>query len=298
MDLLEEGARALLLLGRDLGAEAHRLLGHPAADDLLQAHERPPAQEQDVGRVDLDELLVRVLAAPLRRDVGDRAFQDLEQGLLHALSRDVAGDRGVLPLAGDLVHLVDVHDAALGLLLVVAGRLVELQDDVLDVLADVAGLGQGRGVHDREGHGQELRQGLGEEGLARPGGPDQEDVRLLELDVELAVLLQVVDPLVVVVDSHGQLLLGLVLADHVPVEELLDLLRLGELGLGSLRLQNPVFRDDVEADIDALVADVNGRAGDQLLDVPLALVAEGAAQHITVSGLFRHSASGYGMEGF
>jgi hypothetical protein len=102
----------------------------------------------------------------------------------------------------------------------------------------------------------------------------------------------------VVVDGHCQLLLGLVLSDHVAVEELLDLLRLGELRLRGLRLQDPVFRDDVETDVDALVADVNGRAGDQLLDVPLALIAEGAAQHITVSGLLRHSASGSGMEGF
>ena len=45
---------------------------------------------------------------------------------------------GVFRLAADLVDLVDVHDAALRALDVVVGRLQELQDDVLDVLADVA----------------------------------------------------------------------------------------------------------------------------------------------------------------
>src|SRR5207247_2373964 len=81
-------------------------------------------------------------------------------------------------------------------------RLVQLEDDVLDVLADVAGLGQRRGVHDREGDGEQLGERLGEEGLAGPRGPNQEDVGLLELDVELAVLFEVVDPLVMVVDSN------------------------------------------------------------------------------------------------
>ncbi len=72
------------------------------------------ADEQDVGGVDLHELVVGVLAATMRRDVGDGAFEDLEQRLLHALAGDVAGDGGVLALARDLVDLVYVYDAALG----------------------------------------------------------------------------------------------------------------------------------------------------------------------------------------
>jgi hypothetical protein len=95
--------------------------------------------------------------------------------------------------------------------------------------------------------------------------PDQEDVRLLELDVELAVPLEVVDPLVVVVDRDGELLLRLLLADDVLVEELLDLARLRQLRLGLGLVEDPVLRDDVEADVDALVADVDRRPRDQLL---------------------------------
>jgi hypothetical protein len=84
-----------------------------AIDDLLEADEGAAADEQDVGRVDLQELLLRMLAAALRRHVGDRAFHDLQQRLLHALARHVAGDRRVVGLAADLVDLVDVDDAAL-----------------------------------------------------------------------------------------------------------------------------------------------------------------------------------------
>ena len=127
-----------LALGADRRAEADALGTRPRLDDLLQAGEGAAHDEQHVRRVDLDELLVRVLAAALRRDRGRRALQDLQQGLLDALAGDVAGDRRVFALAGDLVDLVDVDDPGLGLLDVVVGRLDQLQQDVLDVLADVA----------------------------------------------------------------------------------------------------------------------------------------------------------------
>jgi hypothetical protein len=73
----------------------------------------PAADEQDVRGVDLQELLLGVLAAALGRHVGHRALDDLQQGLLHALARHVARDGRVLALARDLVDLVDVDDAAL-----------------------------------------------------------------------------------------------------------------------------------------------------------------------------------------
>src|SRR3954470_12849538 len=172
-DVLEMVTALLLALALDLGAEAERLLVHPALDDLLEAYEGATADEQDVGGVDLQELLVRVLAPALRRHVALRPLEDLEQRLLHALARDVAGDRRVVALAADLVDLIDVDDAALRLLLVVPRRLIELEDDVLDVLADVAGLGESGGVGDGERHREQARQRLGEQRLASAGGADQ-----------------------------------------------------------------------------------------------------------------------------
>src|SRR5688572_18317227 len=78
-----------------LGAEADAGLLGAVAHDLPQPVEGAAADEQDVGGVDLDEVLVRVLAAALRRDRGDGALDQLEQGLLHAFAGDVAGDGGV-----------------------------------------------------------------------------------------------------------------------------------------------------------------------------------------------------------
>ena len=181
--MLERLAGLALVRRCDMGAKAHRLALHAVADDLFEAGEGAAADEQDVGGVDLQEFLLRMLAPALRRDRGGRAFHQLEQRLLHALARHVAGDRGIVRLAADLVDFVDVDDAALRLLDIVVGGLEQLQNDVLDILADIAGFGQGRRVGHGERHIEDARQGLREQRLAAAGRADQQDVRLGELDL-------------------------------------------------------------------------------------------------------------------
>ena len=222
--LLEELAGILVSVVADHGAEADALVVDPPLDHLLQLGEGAAADEEDVGRVDGQEFLVRVLAAALRRHRGSGAFEDLQQGLLDALAGNVPGQRRIVRLAGDLVDLVDVDDPGLGLGDVVVGSLDQLEQDVLDVLTDVAGFGQRGGVGDRERHVEDSGQGLGEQGLAAAGRAEQHDVRLLEFDVAVA-LLGHADPLVVVVDSDREGTLGGFLADHVLVEYGVDLLR-------------------------------------------------------------------------
>ena len=183
-----------------------------------------------------------------------------EQRLLDALAGDVAGDGRVVALARDLVDLVDVDDAALRLLDVVVALLQQLLDDVLDVLADVARFGERRRVGDHERHVEQPRQRLREQRLARAGGADQQDVALRELD--LVVLAAGLQPLVMVVDGDREDLLREILADHVLVEDVADLVRRGQLVLvGARRLRGGAFlADDIVAKLDALVADEHRRA--------------------------------------
>src|SRR5205807_9364494 len=146
-----------------------------------------------------------------------------------------------------------------------------------DVLADVPGLRKAGGVGDAERHVQDLGQRLRQQGLARAGGTDQQDVGLAELHV--VDVLAGVDALVVVVDGDRKDLLGPLLADDVLVERLLDLARAGQgrrRALRARRLEHLLF-DDFLAEVDALVADVDALAGDQLANLLLALPAEGAA---------------------
>ena len=232
-----------------------------------------------------------MLAPALRRHRGDGAFHDLQQRLLHALARHVAGDRGVVGFAGDLVDLVDIDDAALRPLDIVVGGLQQLQDDVLDILADIAGLGQRRRVGHREGHVDDARQRLRQQRLARAGRADQQDVRLRELDV--VVLGAMGQALVVVVHGDRQHALGVVLADHVIVEHLADVARRRHAVARLDQRRLVLLTDDVHAELDAFVADEDGRTGNQLPHLVLALAAEGAVERVlrvAAAGLgHRHS---------
>ena len=251
-------------------------------DDLLDAGEGAAANEEDVRGVDLDELLVGVLAPTLRRHRGGGALQDLEQRLLHAFARHVAGDRRVLALAGDLVDLVDVDDPCLGLFDVVVGRLDQLEENVLDVLADVASLGERGGIGDGEGNVEHARQCLREVGLAAAGGADQQDVRLGQLDLGVVVAARL-HALVMAVDGDRQDLLGVLLADHIVVQELVDLFGFGQLVEPHLGGISQLLLDDVVAQFDALIADVDTRSRNELANLLLRLTAEAALDEVAAT---------------
>src|SRR5581483_3008832 len=146
-------------------------------------------------------------------------------------------------------------------------------------------------VDDGERDREHACQGLRQQRLAGPCRADEQDVGLLQFDVLPRVALMVVDALVVVVDSDRELLLRPLLSDHVEIEEFLDLFRLRKRAgaFQRSRLVLAVLGDDVEADVDAFVTDVDRRSGDQLLDVALRLVAEATTQYVAAIALLRHS---------
>jgi len=105
---------------------------------LFQPIEGAAADEQDVGRVDLHEVLVRVLAAALWRHAGDRALDQLSSACWHALARDVGVIDGCRLLREILFDLIDVDDPALRLLDLIAAVLQQFWMMFLERLSDVA----------------------------------------------------------------------------------------------------------------------------------------------------------------
>src|ERR1700736_5395034 len=278
LDVTEDFAGTAIFRRQHLGCETDRRRAPAGGNDLLQPRERAAADEENVGGVDLQELLLRMLAAALRRNRGNRALHDLQKRLLHALPRDVPGDRRVVGFAADLVDLVDIDDAALGALDIVVGRLQQLQDDVLDVLADIAGFGQRRRIRHRERHVENPRQRLRQQRLARAGRTDQQDVRLSKFDV--VVLSLVIEPLVVIVNGDREHLLRMALTDDVIVENLADFLR-GRNTVARLHQRGFVLlADNIHAQLNAFVADEYGGARDQFANFVLALAAERAIQRV------------------
>jgi hypothetical protein len=73
----------------------------------------------------------------------------------------------------------------------------------------------------------------------------------------------------VVVDGDRQRSLRGLLSDHVLVQDLIDLDRLRQVLQLEGRGGGELLIDDLVAEVDALVADVDARPGDQLLDLSL-----------------------------
>jgi hypothetical protein len=85
---------------------------------------------------------------------------------------------------------------------------------------------------------------------------------------------------------------GVALADDVAVEELADLVWLGQfLQQPDLAALGEFLFDDLVAKINALVADVDTRTSDELLDLLLALSAERTLQQVAALSDARHTAS-------
>jgi len=86
----------------------------------------------------------------------------------------------------------------------------------------------------------------------------------------------------VVVDGHSERALRFFLGDDVIVQNRVDVLRPRKVVEIELGRSGQLLIDDLVAEIDALVADVDAGPGDQLLDLTLALSAE-AAEELLVS---------------
>ena len=69
--------------------ESNALVTNALFDNGIEACKGSTHNEQHVGGVDLNELLVRMLASTLWRNCGNGAFKNFEQCLLHAFARNV-----------------------------------------------------------------------------------------------------------------------------------------------------------------------------------------------------------------
>ena len=268
----------------DIRAESHSLFIGALLDDLIEPVERAAADKEDIGGVHLYKLLMRMLASALRGDVRDRAFKQLEQRLLHALAGNVSGYGCVLALAGDLVYLIDIDNAFLGTRNVKVRRLKQLEDNVLNILADIAGLGKRRGVSYRKGHVEHLSHRLGKKGLAAAGGADEQDVALLKLNIALRGM---EDTLIVIIYRNGQNYLRAFLTDNILIQIFLDLFRLRQLFeskrkpvIAGYSFGLVIFADYVHAHAHAVITDIAVViAGYQAIDQRLRLAAKGCAAY-------------------
>lgn len=148
------------------------------------------------------------LRPPVGGNVADGAFNDFQQGLLHAFPGDVPRDGDVLGLAADLVDFIHIDDALFRLGYVKVRGLEKAQDDVFHVFPHVAGFRQRGGVHNAEGDVEHFRQRFRQQGFSGAGRAGQQDVGFFNFHVVQGFVLQhhgaLAQTHVVVVHGYGE----------------------------------------------------------------------------------------------
>jgi hypothetical protein len=82
------------------------------------------------------------------------------------------------------------------------------------------------------------------------------------------------DPLVMLVDSYGKTLLRFILSNDILIQETLNFARLWQRGTSRYGFGLLIVGDDLVADIDAFIANVNSGTGNQFFYFILRLASE------------------------
>ena len=108
------------------------------------------------------------------------------------------------------------------------------------------------------------------------------------MDLDVGTPLCKFQTLVVLINSDTETLLGFLLADHVFVQKVFNILRLRQVSANSCRIGPFVVMNDLVTDIDAFIANVNAGASDQFSNVVLRLAAKRTAEKFFRPSKVRH----------
>ena len=239
-DVLKYHAGLFLSLFGKLAFEPDKLLSVTLFDYLVKTVKSSSADEKNVFGIDLNEFLIRVLSAALRRHIRHRSLKDFEQCLLNTLSGYIACDRTVFAFTRDLIYLVDVYDTFFGTFYIIVRSLYKTEKDILNILAHISRFGKRRCIGYCKGHLERLRQCLCKICLADTGGTYEQNIAFLDLNVifiisiigiffafsgaRLRRLAQY--PLVMIVNRDRKRDLGFILTNDISVKRFFYLPRL------------------------------------------------------------------------
>mmetsp|Transcript_6440 Transcript_6440/g.12722 ORF Transcript_6440/g.12722 Transcript_6440/m.12722 type:complete len:458 (+) Transcript_6440:232-1605(+) len=153
---------------------------HAFVDDVFEAGEGSSADEEDVGGVDLDEVASGVFPSWLLGNIDDVALDDLQERMLNSLPGDIATDADISSRFANLVRFVEVNDSFLASFQILSAFEVELEQNTLNILANIPRLRQTRGIGNDQRDINQLGQCFDQQSLPGASGTDDDDVALIE----------------------------------------------------------------------------------------------------------------------
>ena len=167
----------------DIRAKAYGISGHPSFNNPFHTIKCPAADKQDIGGINVNHFLIRMLSSPLRWNIGYGSFQNLKQCLLYPFTGYIAGNGWIFRLSGNLVYFINVDNTALCLFNIVICRLNKTKKDILHIFPYIAGFRKACGIGNGKGNIEKTCQGLRKQCLAAACRSQHDDVGLLNFHI-------------------------------------------------------------------------------------------------------------------
>ena len=195
---------------------------------LLNAIECSTADEEDVVRVYVNVVLVRMFATTFGGNIDNASFEEFKHTLLHSFSAHIARDGWVVALTRNLIDFVNENDTALSFFHIEIGHLEQTREYAFHVFAHVSCFGEDCCIYNGERNLEELGNGASQERLTRTRGADHHNVALLNFYRIVFVFVFVENAFVVVVDSNREIFFCCILSDDILIKIGLDFLGSGQ----------------------------------------------------------------------
>ena len=168
--------------------KANSLFTNAVSNNLIQANKSAATDEQDIGGINVNKLLLRMLTASCWRNTSNRTLKNLQECLLNTFTRDVTSNREVLGLTSNLINLIDVDNAYLSTLNIAVSSSDELKQDILDIFTNVTSLSKGCCVSNSKRNLKKTSKRLSKQRFTSTSWAQEQDVGLSNLNVFLALL--------------------------------------------------------------------------------------------------------------
>ena len=195
---------------------------------LLNAIECTTADEEDVVRVYVNVVLVRVFATTFWRNIDNASFEEFEHTLLHTFSTHITRNGWVVALTRNLVDFVNENDTALSFFYIEIGHLEQTREYAFHVFAHVSCFGEDCCIYNGERNLEELCNSASQERLTRTRRADHHNVAFLNFYRIVFVFVFVENAFVVIVDSNREVFFCCILSDDVFIEIFFNLFGSGQ----------------------------------------------------------------------
>ena len=212
----------------NIRVKANSLFTNTISNNLIQANKSATTDEQDIGGINVNKLLLRVLTASCWRNTSNRTLKNLQKCLLNAFTGDITSNREVLGLASNLINLIDVDNTYLSALNIAICGSNELKQDILDIFTNVTSLGKGGCVSNGKRNLKKTSKCLSKQGFTSTGWAQEQDVGLCNLNILLAFLRLIVarkNTTIVVVHRYRHSTLCVFLTHYVLRQLIVNLMR-------------------------------------------------------------------------